>query len=33
MSQVVSFEGYVPPARYDDVAWASVKVFEAAAVD
>ena len=30
MSQVVTFEGYKPPARYDDVPWTEAKIEEAA---
>lgn len=33
MGQVVTFEDYTPPARYDDVAWAHVEVYEAATAD
>lgn len=31
MTQVVSFEGYTPPARFDTVAWTDAKVQEATA--
>lgn len=31
MGQVISFEDYVPSARYDDVAWTAAEIYEATA--
>ena len=33
MAEVVSFEGYRPPPRYDSIAWAEARIYEAATAD
>jgi hypothetical protein len=33
MTQVVSFENYTPPARFDSIPWANVKIEESDTTD
>lgn len=33
MGEVVSFEGYRPPARYDSIPWSAAEIYEAATAD
>lgn len=33
MSQVITFENYRPPARFDDLAWTEAEIYEAATAD
>lgn len=33
MTEVISFEGYKPPPRYDSIPWAEARIYEAATAD